>query len=328
MVAAGKSPARQKQADKMRGGAGDATVGGFAPRFIAEVLSQQRRPDTNRRRLNRHLLPTLGNLRLEEVEAGDLLAILDTLKAKARVQEARHVLILARSFFAHAIARQRIKRNPAGEIPMKLIGAAGSRDRALSDDELAKLLGAIDRADFLCPAYRIALRLLLLTLCRKGELIAAKWEHVDLDKGEWFVPPSNQKSAIPHLVPLPAQAKELFADLRKLAGRSPYVLPSLEGRIDKPMSDTSLNWALWQLTRKRKGNPALLSIPHFTLHDFRRAGSTLLHANGYVSDVIEKALGHTIKGVRGVYNKATYAAERRDMLQFWANYLDGLTQGP
>ncbi len=116
-------------------------------------------------------------------------------------------------------------------------------------------------------------------------------------------------------------------ELCKLAGKSPYVLPSLEGRRDKPMSDTSLNWALWQITRKRDGKPALLNIPHFTLHDFRRTGSTLLHENGYVSDVIEKQLGHTIKGVRGIYNKASYAPERRTMLQFWANYLDGLTQG-
>lgn len=327
LVAAGKSPARDKQTAKARGGEDESTVAGFAPRFVAEVLSQQRRPDTNRRRMNRHLLPTLGNQRLEEVEASDLLPILDTLKAKGRVQEARHVLMLARSFFAHAIARQRIKRNPASEIPMKMIGAAGSRDRALAPDEIGKLLAVVERADFLYPSHPIALRLLLLTLCRKGELIAARWEHVDLDKAEWYVPPSNQKSAIPHLVPLSSQAVELFGELRKLAARSPYVLPSLEGRRDKPMADSSLNWALWQLTRKRNGKPALLDIPHFTLHDFRRTGSTLLHANGYVSDVIEKQLGHTIKGVRGIYNKASYAPERRTMLQFWANYLDGLTQG-
>ncbi len=327
LVAAGKSPAREKQADKARGGEDESTVGGFAPRFVTEVVSQQKRPDTNRRRLNRHLLPTLRNRRLEEVEAGDLLAILDTLKAKGRIQEARHVLILARSFFAHAIARQRIKRNPASEIPLKLIGAAGSRDRALTPEEITKLLATLDHADFLVPSHPIALRLLLLTLCRKGELIAAKWEHVDLDKREWHVPPSNQKSAIPHMVPLSLQATALLGRLRKLAGGSPYVLPSLEGRRDKPMAESSLNWALWQLTRKRNRKPALLDIPHFTLHDFRRTGSTLLHGNGFVSDVIEKALGHTIKGVRGIYNKASYAPERRAMLQFWANYLDGLAQG-
>ena len=327
MVAAGKSPARDKQAEKARGGEDEATLAGFAPRFIAEVLSQQKRADTSRRRLNRHLLPTLGNRPLEEIGAGDLLPILDTLKGKGRVQEARQVLILARSMFAHAIARQRIQRNPASDIPMKMIGAAGSRDRALEPEEIGKLLGVLDRVTFLHPAHVAALRLLLLTLCRKGELIAAKWEHVDLDKAEWYVPPSNQKSGIPHLVPLSPQAVALFKELKRLAAKSPYVLPSLEGRRDKPMAESSLNWALWQLTRKRGDKPALLNIPHFTLHDFRRTGSSLLHANGYVSDVIEKQLGHTIKGVRGIYNKASYAPERRVMLEFWANYLDGLTQG-
>jgi integrase len=93
------------------------------------------------------------------------------------------------------------------------------------------------------------------------------------------------------------------------------------------MAQSSLNWALWQVTRKREDGPPLLDIPHFTLHDFRRTGSTLLHENGYASDVIEKALGHTVGGVKGIYNKATYIEQRREMLQFWANYLDGLEYG-
>lgn len=299
MVAAGKSPARDKQAEKARGGEDEATFAGFAPRFIADVLSQQRRGVTSQRRLNRHLLPTLGNRRIDEIDVGDLLPILDTLKTKGRVQEARQVLILARSIFAHAIARQRIKRNPASEVPMKMIGAAGKRDRALEPDEIGKLLGVLERATFLYPVHRIAPRLLLLTLCRKGELIAAQWEHVDLQKGEWYVPPSNQKSAIPHLVPLSTQAVALFRELRKLAGKSPYVLPSLESRRDKPMAESSLNWALCQLTRKRNDKPALLNIPHFTVHDFRRTGSTLLHANGYVSDVIESNWGTRLAAFGG-----------------------------
>ncbi len=215
------------------------------------------------------------------------------------------MLILSRSLFAHAIGRRRIKRNPATDIPLRVIGPAGSRDRTLDAGELGELLAVLGRVDFLHPAHTIALRLLLLTLCRKGELIAAKWEHVDLNKAKWFVPPGNQKSAIPHLVPLSSQALELFKELRKLAGRSPYVLPSLDGRLDRPMAESSLNWALWQMTRPRGGRKALLTIPHFTLHDFRRSASTLLHENGYVSDVIEKQLGHTIKGVRGIYNKAS-----------------------
>ena len=327
LVAAGKSPAREKQTEKARGSEDEATFAGFASRFNAEVIAQQKRPDNNRRRLNRHLLPTLGNRRLEEIEASDLLAIVDTLKTKGRTQEARHVLILARSFFAHAIARQRITRNPARDIPMKLIGAAGSRDRALTPAELVKFRGALERANFLNRAHVAALHLLLLTLCRKGELVSARWEHVDFDKPQWSVPASKQKSAIAHTVPLSRQSVELFRELRKLAGRSPYVLPSLEGRRDKPMAESSLNWALWQITRKRDEKAPLITIPHFTLHDFRRTASTLLHEMGYPPHVIEKSLGHTVKGVAGIYNKAAYLDERQSMLQQWADYLDALSAG-
>ena len=137
-----------------------------------------------------------------------------------------------------------ITRNTASDIPRKMIGAAGKRDRGLEPDEIGNLLGVLDRATFLYPAHPIAVRLLLLTLCRKGELVAAKSEHADLQKGKWYVPPSNQKSGIPHLVPLSPQAVALFKELRRLAGKAPYVLPRLEGRRDKPMAESSLNWAL------------------------------------------------------------------------------------
>ncbi len=66
------------------------------------------------------------------------------------------------------------------------------------------------------------------------------------------------------------------------------------------------------------------AIPPFTIHDMRRTGSTLLHEKGFPSDVIEKALNHTIGGVREVYNRAKYSDQRRKMLQFWADYVEGL----
>ena len=68
------------------------------------------------------------------------------------------------------------------------------------------------------------------------------------------------------------------------------------------------------------------AIPPFTIHDMRRTGSTLLHEKGFSSDVIEKALNHTIGGVRGVYNRAQYSDQRRKMLQFWADYIEGLAR--
>ena len=63
-------------------------------------------------------------------------------------------------------------------------------------------------------------------------------------------------------------------------------------------------------------------IPVFTVHDLRRTASTLLHENGWPSDVVEKALNHSVGGVRGIYNRAEYSSQRKEMLQYWADYID------
>jgi integrase len=76
--------------------------------------------------------------------------------------------------------------------------------------------------------------------------------------------------------------------------------------------------------QKQPGQGVSFAMPPFTIHDMRRTGSTLLHEKGFPSDLIEKALNHTIGGVRGVYNRAEYSDQRRKMLQFWADYVEGL----
>jgi integrase len=92
------------------------------------------------------------------------------------------------------------------------------------------------------------------------------------------------------------------------------VLPGRSGP-QKPFAHNALNKAL---------NGVNIPIDPFTVHDLRRTGSTRLHEAGFASDVIEKALNHTIGGVRGIYNRAEYASQRREMLQFWADYVDAL----
>ena len=75
---------------------------------------------------------------------------------------------------------------------------------------------------------------------------------------------------------------------------------------------------------QRASGPAGQDIAAVTIHDLRRTASTLLHENGRASEVVEIALNHTIGGVRGVYNRAEYEAQRRDMLQCWADYIEPL----
>jgi integrase len=160
------------------------------------------------------------------------------------------------------------------------------------------------------------MHLLLLTLVRKGELLGARWEHVDLDKAVWEIPADHMKMGKPHVVHLSRQAVELFQELRKLASTSEFVLPG-RSSLRKPFAHNAVNKALKVALQGS-------DIPAFTIHDLRRTASTCLNELGFRSEVIEKALAHELGGVRGVYNKAEYGHERRSMLQSWADYVERL----
>lgn len=167
------------------------------------------------------------------------------------------------------------------------------------------------------PTTLQSFRLLLLTMVRRNELLESTWEEFNLDDALWTIPGERTKNGKAHVVPLSRQAVAALHELKETYGGIGLVLP---GRTPgKGLSTGALHEAM-----TRNGS---FGIARFTPHDFRRTASTILHEQGWNTDVIEKALNRTMKGVRGVYNKAEYLDQRREMLQAWANYLDALKQG-
>jgi integrase len=127
-----------------------------------------------------------------------------------------------------------------------------------------------------------------------------------------------------HVVYLSQQAMDIMIALKTCAGGSKFLLPSrYEG--DKGMSNNTLNRVITVTVGQAKEKDLLLE--DFTVHDLRRTASTLLHEAGFNTDWIEKCLAHEQKGVRAIYNKAEYAEQRKDMLQQWANMVDGWIAG-
>jgi len=163
-----------------------------------------------------------------------------------------------------------------------------------------------------------ALKIAPLVFVRPGELRKAEWQEIDLEAALWTIPAEKMKMKRPHLVPLSSQAVKILEDMYPLTGHGLYVFPSV--RTDKrPISENTLNVAL-----RRLG----YSKDEMTAHGFRTTASTLLHEMGWKSEVIEMQLAHRDRNkIRGVYNKAQYLDERRDMMQKWADYLDGLKDG-
>jgi len=173
------------------------------------------------------------------------------------------------------------------------------------------------------PTIRLAVKLLLLTMLRKTELIEARWGEINFTDAIWTIPAARMKRRNPHNVYLSRQALDIFVALRTCSMGSDWVLPS---RYDpeRPMSNATLNRVLTLTAKAARENGKPLA--DFCPHDLRRTASTLLHEAGFNTDWIEKCLAHEQKGVRAVYNKAEYAQQRREMLQAWADMVDGWTK--
>lgn len=314
-VAMGTSPAQQKQRAK-EAAADLTTVAEFGERFFREIVAKDRADVTMPRRyFDKEIAPAIGSKPVRAVTTDDVRAIIWKKKDEGFDAAAGQVRGVLKRLFDFAQTAGLVQVNPVLALPMRHVHKAKARERALSPDEIRAFLRAAFESN-IRRQFKIGLHLILLTMVRKSELLLARWEHVDFDKAEWHIPAEHSKTGKPHVVYLSRQALEAFKELHVLAGGSELVMPG-RGSLTKPFAHNAINNALKVALA---GQP----IPAFTIHDLRRTASTLLHENGWPSDVVEKALNHTIGGVRGVYNRAEYATQRRDMLQQWADYIEEL----
>ncbi|MDE2106845.1 MAG: tyrosine-type recombinase/integrase [Patescibacteria group bacterium] len=289
------------------------TLAEFAERWLNDVARKVRKdPRPVERMLKRDILPALGTRSLAQIEVTDVTRLVFARRDACRPEAAAAMRHLLKRIFDYAIACSEATVNPAAHVPMKFVAQHRARTRSLSEAEIGlflQRLPAIGRIGW-------ALELMLLTLCRKSELRLAQWEHIDFAKHLWEVPAELSKTGKPHIVYLSPRAMWLFDRLKGAAGRARFVLP-LRDSISEPMGAATINKAI---ARVKWG------FPHFTPHDLRRTASTILNEQGYNPDWIEACLNHAPRGVRGVYNRARWAEQRRQMLAEWADYIGRLSE--
>lgn len=317
----GKSPAREKVRGKAREDAA-GTFGDWARKWLKDHKMADSTRDMRTSVYERDLQDRFGKLRLTEITGEDVRAMADAIVARGAPATAVHAREIVLMVFRYAMERGQRVANPAEEVAPRTIATFEPKDRALTPEEIGLFYQYLERVGT-TPSIRVAAKLLLLTMLRKGELTQAKWEEVNFAEGTLTVPASRMKGRRPHVVFLSSQALDLLVALKTFAGGSEYVFPS---RYDShlPMSAATLNRVMtlcWEYAQK-DGKP----LGKFGPHDMRRTASTILHEAEYNSDWIEKCLAHEQKGVRAVYNKAEYREQRREMLQEWANMIDGWTR--
>jgi integrase len=286
-------------------------------------------------RLVNDVFPYLGAIPINNITALMLLEIVRRIEARGAIETAHRTNQTCEAVFAYAIGTARCEYNPATAIRAVLKPVPRQKNFARLKDQgdISNLLCTIDEYKG-SHIVRSALKLLSLTFVRPGELAQVEWRDISFNGMMWTIPAHVKKQRADrkqdpervHLVPLSRQASDILKDLHHLTGLGRYVFPSLRtapgSKSERHMAPESMLGAL-----RRMG----FDKSEMTSHGFRGIASTKLREAGkgkFSRDVIEAQLAHTITNkTEQAYNHAEYVQERITMMQWWADYLDGLREG-
>lgn len=292
------------------------TFKAFAEEYLQKVVAHARKnPASVKRLLERELLPRLGDRQLTKISDLTLRELIFRKRDAGKPEAAAAIRNLLKRIYDYAFTCGIVSANPIARVPLKYIVRHRVGRRALTEQELKCFY---NRLYEMSMPNALALEFILLTLARKGELLSLRWKHINFEKQIWELPAELSKTGDPHIVYLSTRALEILkvlsATTQTLNDSEHFVFPAQSSKT-QPLGAATWNKAI---ERVRWG------IPRFTPHDLRRTAATLLNEKGYNENWIEKAMNHAVKGIKRVYNRAQYAAERKQMLQDWADYLEGL----
>ena len=228
------------------------------------------------------------------------------------IETAQRLKTLAGQILRFAISAGYLETDPTAALKGALMSPEKKHFAAMTSPEDVGMLFRLVLA-YPYPVVRACLLLQLLTAVRPGEARMAEWGEFSGDR--WTIPAERMKTRRPHIVPLAAQALVVLEELRSFTGAGKWLFPSPrnDGRC---MSENGVRVALRSMG---------FGADQITPHGFRAMASTTLNENGWSPDTIERQLAHMERNqVRAAYNHAEYLEERRKMMQWWADWLEGL----
>ncbi len=265
--------------------------------------------------LERDVFPTIGATPIRDIEAPEVLALLRDIEGRQARETARRVRQRMSSIFVYAIASGRATADPAAIVQGAMAPQIKGRQPAVTDlDEARKVLRDAEAIPA-HPVTRLALRFIALTVVRPGELRGARWDELEDVRGDaplWIIPAARMKMKREHLVPLSRQAVETLLALHQISGGGPILFP-MTRHAHKPLSENALGYLLNRAGYHGRHVP----------HGWRSTFSTVMNER-HAEDarIIDVALAHVHKNkVEGAYNRALYLAQRRKLLQEWADLL-------
>jgi integrase len=281
------------------------------------VRPRLKRPEAMERLLEKEVVATFGDRDARSITPREIVQRLDEIVARGSMVMANKVAAALSQLYRFGIQRGMVESSP-----VLLLGRPGgkekARTRALSDDELRILLANLDDV-FRSERTIQALRVLIFTGQRRGELFAAEWRDINFKASEWTIRAEVAKNGEPSVVPLTAPALDAFSVLKKLARGSRFVVPSDDG---KAPSDPK---PLTRAVARSLNSWAKLGIKEgFGPHDLRRTLRTGLARLKVEPHIAERVIGHKQRGIIAVYDLHGYIDEKRAALEKWAAHLDAL----
>lgn len=279
------------------------------------------------------VLPVLGSMYADEVKKSHIFEVLDVVLGRKCNRLAKVILQHLRQMFNYAVDRDWLDADPTSKIRKQEVGGKDvERDRFLSEGEIRLLAQKIPESG-LSPLAAAAVWICISTSCRIGELLKARWEHIDFQRNVWGIPVKNTKNKLTHEVVLSAFALNQFQEIRRFTGHTPWIYPNRDETghvcvktITKQVGDRQREVPL--NNRSAAVDALILPGGKWTPHDLRRTGGTLMTILGVTPEVVEKCLNHAEQNkVKRIYQRYSYAPEMAKAWALLGERLEALTSG-
>ena len=318
LLSDGQDPGEAKQQEKReRQAAALNTFESIARRWHTDNLHRWKENHAARiiSDFEKDIFPAIGEIQITEISVSDVKAVISAIIARGATVTAEKVRQWIGAVYQYAAMLEITDRNPAAVLRGHFEQAKTDHRPALPREELTDFFCCLILAE-IEPQNRIALILNMLTFLRSTELRGGQWNEIDFDAAMWTVPAQRMKHEKtapkpPHAVPLADWTLELLAELKEITGNTPFLFPS-RTKTDGFISDATISRIIERMGYKGRVTP----------HGFRALASSILNEQGYNPDAIERQLAHVEEDrIRAAYNRADYMDERREMMQWYSDYL-------
>ena len=318
LLASGQDPSEAKQQEKReRQAAALNTFESIARRWHTDNLHRWKENHAARiiSDFEKDVFPAIGEIQITEISVSDVKAVISAIIARGATVTAEKVRQWIGAVYQYAAMLEITDRNPAAVLRGHFEQAKTDHRPALPREELTEFFCRLILTE-IEPQNRIALILNMLTFLRSTELRGGQWNEIDFDAAMWTVPAQRMKHEKtapkpPHAVPLADWTLELLAELKEITGNTPFLFPS-RTKTDGFISDATISRIIERMGYKGRVTP----------HGFRALASSILNEQGYNPDAIERQLAHVEEDrIRAAYNRADYMDERREMMQWYSDYL-------